>query len=281
MSKDFSLRRRGAEDAERTRRFFLYRSLTELFSLLEGGGSLQKEMFAIGEEFCFDEREIFGRQYEEQDIEFIMCYFSDGFDGALLEGTALRLFELSFNAFDLFLHAWLSELPVEKETINFGRRVLSVAEGASFGEQKSLAERAADDCGDSDTLAVLDAAYKVQLEVDRMRGLLRFSPCDGAYAARCAPDHFVLPALARYFSARFGETSWAIIDEKRELCLSRTPPEPAKIVRERAEAKGAMGDGWEELWRHYHSTINNEQRKNPGLQRQFMPKRYWKYLPEM
>jgi probable DNA metabolism protein len=259
----------------------LYRSLSELFSLLEGGGGLQREMFAIGEEFSFDEKEFLGRQYEEQDIEFIMCYFSDGFDGSLLVGSARRLFELSFNAFDLFLHAWLSELPVEKETIRFGRRVLSAAEGAAVGEQKSLAERAAADRGDSDTLAVLAAAYKVQLEVDRMRGLLRFFPCDGVYAARCAPDHFVLPALERHFSARFGETSWAIIDEKRELCLSRMPPEPAKLVREGAKAQGAGGDGWEELWRHYHSTINNEERKNPGLQRQFMPKRYWKYLPEM
>jgi probable DNA metabolism protein len=256
-------------------------SLTELFSMLEGGGCLQKELYADREQFSFDEKDFCARQYEEQDIEFAMCYFSDGFDGSLLEGSASRLFELSFNAFDLFLNAWLSELPVEKETISFGRRVLAAAEGAAFGEQKSLAERAAADRGDPDTLAVLDAAYKVQREVDRMRGLLRFSPCDGVYAARCAPDHFVLPALERYFSARFGETSWAIIDEKRELCLSRTPPEPAKLVRERADAQGAGGDGWEELWRHYHSTINNEERKNPGLQRQFMPKRYWKYLPEM
>jgi len=255
--------------------------LSELFFMLESGGGTQKDLFAGGEEFGFDEKDFCARQYEEQDIEFAMCYFSDGFDGSLLVGSARRLFELSFNAFDLFLHAWLSELPVEKETIRFGRRVLSSAEGAAFGEQKSLAERAAADRGDSDTLAVLDAAYKVQLEVDRMRGLLRFSPCDGVYAARCAPDHFVLPALERHFSARFGEISWAIIDEKRELCLSRTPPLPAKIVRETADAQGAGGDGWEELWRHYHSTINNEQRKNPSLQRQFMPKRYWKYLPEM
>jgi len=256
-------------------------SLTELFSLLEDSGGTQKGLFAGGEEFGFDEKEICARQYEEQDIEFTMCFFSERFDGSLLVGSARRLFELSFNAFDLFLHAWLSELPVEKETISFGRRVLSSAEGAAVGEQKSLAERAAADCGDSDTLAVLDAAYKVQFEIHRMMGFLRFFPQDEIYTARCAPDHFVLPALERHFSARFGETSWAIIDEKRELCLSRTPPLPAKIVRETENNQGAGGDGWEELWRHYHSTINNEQRKNPALQRQFMPKRYWKYLPEM
>jgi len=69
----------------------LYSSLTELFSLLESGGSLQKDLFAGGEEFGFDEKEICARQYEEQEIYFILNYFSDGFDGSLLEGTALRL----------------------------------------------------------------------------------------------------------------------------------------------------------------------------------------------
>jgi probable DNA metabolism protein len=38
---------------------------------------------------------------------------------------------------------------------------------------------------------------------------------------------------------------------------------------------------WEDLWRTYHRAINNPCRKNPGLQRQFMPLRYWKYLSEM
>jgi len=189
--------------------------------------------------------------------------------------------ELSFNAFDLFLHAWLSELPIEEETIRFGRRVLASAEGAAVSEQKNLAEKAAADRGDSDTLTVLNAAYKVQFEIHRMMGLLRFSPQDDVYTARFAPDHFVLPALARYFSARFGETSWAIIDEKRGLCLSCVPPQPARLVPETENAQGAGGDDWEDLWRHYHSTINNEERKNPALQRQFMPRRYWKYLPEM
>jgi probable DNA metabolism protein len=41
------------------------------------------------------------------------------------------------------------------------------------------------------------------------------------------------------------------------------------------------GGEWEKLWQHYHKTINNESRNNPNLQRQFMPKRYWKYLTEL
>jgi probable DNA metabolism protein len=260
------------------------RSLAKLLSMLEDGNpsGAASECDLFGFAYAPD---MF--QYEQADIDLLALYFSGGFDSSYLSGPARRLFELSFNAFDLLLHAWLSELPVEKETVRFGRRVLAAAEGAAAAEQKSLAEYAAADRGDSDTLAVLSAAYKVQYEIDKMRGLLRFIPQNDVYAARCAPDHFVLPALARHFSARFGETSWAITDEKRGLCLSRVPPAPAMLVRDTEGAQGAGGaqdsggGEWEELWRHYHSTVNNEQRNNPGLQRRFMPKRYWKYLPEM
>jgi len=254
----------------------MIKSLKKLFLLLNDSPSDEEEICG------FVEDEPCARQYDDDDIEFVMCYFSGGFNASRLVGHARRLFELSPMAFDLFLYAWMSELPVEKEAVGFVRKVLSAAEKAVVSEQKNLAEEAASDMGDSNTLAVHSAVYKVQREIDRMRGLLRFFPDEnGCYIARCEPDHFILPALAQYFSARFGEFSWAIIDEKRGLRLSRMPPEDAKLVRETGNAQGAGGDEWEDLWRHYHTTINNEERKNPDLQRQFMPKRYWKYLPEM
>jgi len=40
---------------------------------------------------------------------------------------------------------------------------------------------------------------------------------DGMDIARCEPDHLVLPALGPHFRERFGQTPWAIIDEKRRL----------------------------------------------------------------
>ena len=130
-------------------------------------------------------------------------------------------------------------------------------------------------------LTFQDEDYKIQREIHRMMGFLRFSPNEkGVFVARCAPDHYVLPALEDYCSARFGETPWMVIDEKRNLCLSRLPGETAKITVYQEPAAAAGKDEWEELWQHYHKTINNEDRKNLNLQKQLMPKRYWKYLPE-
>lgn len=154
--------------------------------------------------------------------------------------------------------------------------------------------------------------YRIQREIHRMMELLRFSPNkEGVFIARCAPKYDVLPFLKEYFTARFGETAWTIIDEKRRITLSRRCGEEAVISELPTEEDAFFGelsacgsaygevcgdtcgeagstgsdsensDEWEELWKHYHKTINNESRKNPGLQRQLMPKRYWKYLPEV
>jgi probable DNA metabolism protein len=133
------------------------------------------------------------------------------------------------------------------------------------------------------------AAYRKLREIDRLMGLLRFSPLGDFYLARCSPDNYVLPELALHFTGRFGNVPWAIIDEKRSLALVRRPPAEARIIRlEDASPVRVMeavlpknADPWEDLWRTYHRIVNNESRNNPDLQRQFMPRRYWKYLPEM
>ena len=215
------------------------------------------------------------RGYLQEDIDVIAgLYSSSGIHLSGLMEPVRSLFKVSFNAFDDFIHAWMSELPIEAEMFRFCNKVVSAAELAA---QKA----AASDRGDPDVRTVLEAADKVRHEIDRLRGLLRFKPdTRGLYIARCEPDHFALPALGEHFTRRFGETPWAIIDEKRGLCLCCLAGEPVTF-RNPAMLSDAGRDEWEELWRHYHKTINNESRKNPGLQRQFMPKRYWKHLTEM
>jgi probable DNA metabolism protein len=186
----------------------------------------------------------------------------------------------------------MSELPLEAELVRFAWKVLDAGQNAPGGplspEARRAAEAAAADRGDPDVEAALAAAYKVWKELDRLRGLLRFSPDrEGVHRARCAPDHFVLPALARHFTIRFGDAPWGIIDERRGLALVRGAAAEPRLLPlgetppERAAPGGNPGrDPWEELWRNYHRVIANRDRINPGLQRQFMPGRYWKYLPE-
>jgi probable DNA metabolism protein len=271
-------------------------SLEKLFSALSSSAyvlSDEKELFDFGAGEL-------PQQIDKTDIYFTTAYFSKGFNISLLEGTARNLFDLSFDAFDIILHAWMSELPVEREIISFGRGILTAVQSFSnLDDKRRTVKKIINDRGNVETQTVLNTAAKVQFEVHRMMGLLRFSPNkDGEFIAKCEPDNFILPCLGEYFSARFGDTPWEIIDEKRKLSLSRRQShgqsygrgEQAKIrilyAEDNAQGSvmadtGVQEDEWETLWKHYHKTINNEDRDNPGLQRQLMPKRYWKYLPEM
>jgi len=142
--------------------------------------------------------------------------------------------------------------------------------------------------------------HRITWEAHRLMGMLRFAPEETPngtrYIARCAPDYFVLPLLAEHFFVRFGETSWAIIDERRNCMVSSDHGKEPELRRltgtNGAEQNGAAnggaipgqkssGDDWEALWKNYHRSINNEARANPKLQKHFIPSRFWKYMPEM
>ena len=198
-----------------------------------------------------------------------------------------KLHELCVDAYFSVIYAWMSELPIKKE---IGRYIDKIIQN---GADRTSAARTAFDRGDQDVITVLGAAYKVQREIHRLLGLLRFTlNSGGIYTARCAPDHYILPAMAEHFTLRFGETPWAIIDEKRNICLIKNKNEEVQLMNIPAcfaannEQSGATGgctgsDAWEDLWRLYHKSVNNEARKNLTLQRQFMPVRYQKYLTEL
>ena len=194
----------------------------------------------------------------------------------------------------------MSELPVKTEISRYGKKVKkagSITGSGKSEKDRAAAGKAASDRGDPDVLTVLKTAAKVTTEIHRLTGMLRFSPDEnGVYIARCSPDHFILPALEYHFTLRFGETPWAIIDEKRGLCLYREVGKQARIVpvsdaysttgilcNDQSGGKDTRSskDHWEDLWRLYHRSVNNEARKNLRLQRQFMPERYQKYLTEL
>ncbi|MDR2517365.1 MAG: DUF4130 domain-containing protein [Spirochaetaceae bacterium] len=200
--------------------------------------------------------------------------------------AAAALFARSPAVWDTVILAWMSERVNENALIRFASR-------AVFPDGGGEAE------------LVRGAAYKVSRELHRVKGFLRFAPDrHGIYTARCAPDYFVLPALAAHFTARFGETPWAIHDEKRRLVLARFPGAEGRLadaclmneaeyrarIRGAGDAAGAGETGAdrpaetensaEDLWRIYHHSASNGDRLNPALQKRFMPARYRSCLPE-
>jgi len=265
--------------------------------IIDGG---QGELFG---EPGNDNRIDFFTNINETDIAIAMgMHAKTGIDFSVLHPEILGFFELSRDAFGAIVYAWMSELPVTGRIIRFGKKILAsqnTVKNANEPDQRGevekmrrkAAELAATDRGDPDAQTVREAAYKVWHEIHRLMGLLRFYPDEkGVYTAQCEPDHFMLPALGPHFMERFGETPWAIIDNKRRLSLccetGRTGACGKTLVFSAAGENAfsfdrRQGGEWEDLWKHYHKIINNESRNNPDLQKRFMPTRYWKYLTEL
>ena len=259
--------------------------------------------------------ELFGAPGNDNHIEYIFnninemdiaiaagMHMKTGIDFSVLQPEILGFFELSRDAFGAIVYAWMSELPVTGQIIKFGKKILASQNTVTYNNgpaqrekietmRRKAAQIAATDRGDFDVQTAREAAYKVWHEIHRLMGLLRFCPDEkGVYIAQCEPDHFILPALGPHFMERFGETPWAIIDNKRRLILGcetgqtgasgRTLVLSTNTENTFSFEKGQGGE-WENLWKHYHKTINNESRNNPDLQKRFMPTRYWKYLTEL
>lgn len=271
-------------------------SLESLFSILErvcNGENLPSHISRITEERFFEKG--FSQHDLFDEANPVKIQRRNPINNTM-SGIAQELYQVSAAGYSNFVYAWMSELPIEAEIIYFGFSLIQAAkktkkytssEIVSF-EGRESAEITRNNRMDSAVKIVRDASFKVGHEAHRLSGLLRFSLGNaGVPAAFCSPDHFVLPILAEHFTLRFGESPWAIVDEKRQLALMKQGNAEAELDVFNPHhpwflgTHNAKSDVWESLWLSYFKAINNESRANPKIQLQFMPKRYWKYLPEM
>lgn len=134
-----------------------------------------------------------------------------------------------------------------------------------------------------DVLLVNDLAHKVAFESHRFLGILRFKKLkNGLYYSRIEPDNNITMLIAEHFAQRMSDQSWIIHDAKRNVYALYDTNE---IVFTNEEipitSDGIVDTMFEQLWKNYFKTIAIESRKNPRLQRQYMPRRYWKNLTEV
>ncbi len=105
------------------------------------------------------------------------------------------------------------------------------------------------------------------------------------------PRYDVLPLVIRHFQQRFSDQRWLIYDLKRNYGVFCTNGKTEEVVisdqqfnrlngQVKQELLEADEDFYQKLWKLYFKHINIEDRKNLKLQRQHMPRRFWKYLPE-
>ena len=129
-----------------------------------------------------------------------------------------------------------------------------------------------------------DISRKVGKEKHRMEGLLRFSLLDnGIYYAPMEPDHDIAELLAPHFSRRLSDQLWMIHDISREKAVMYNKKEWISTPFSKNDLLPMSHEEYEvrAVWQKFFHHIAISERKNPELQKNFMPKRYWKYLTEM
>lgn len=139
----------------------------------------------------------------------------------------------------------------------------------------------------------LDKIYKkVTREAQKAVMFIRFQKtADGIYYAPFDPEYNVLPLTINHFKDRFSDQQWVIYDTRRnygfyynlkdveeiKISNSRVNPFTGKVNKEIMDEAEL---DFQEIWNDYYQSTTTRERTNLKLHKQFLPKRFWKYLPE-
>lgn len=180
-----------------------------------------------------------------------------------------------------FMHVFLSKGPDMEELMLFILKHL-------FNNKKNVAN----DLSMEEVLRFTQLERKVLREVHAIYMFLRFEKAaDGTWFAPVSPKYDILPMTLNHFKSRFSDQPWLIYDTERKYGYfydKRTVEEvtlenPSFDMDTGSLPKSAQSPDeqqWQYLWRTFFKNIAIKERTNPRLQRQFMPRRFWKHLTE-
>ncbi len=145
---------------------------------------------------------------------------------------------------------------------------------------------------DPDVLELSRRYKKVQKEEEKMRQFIRFQKTfDGMFFACIEPLYNVLPLTVEFFEDRFADQRWLIYDMKRHYGLYYDLEKTEVVHFDHLNIQADSGrllpeqmdvneKAFQDLWKQYFKSAAIKERTNLKLQRQHMPKRFWKYLTE-
>lgn len=182
---------------------------------------------------------------------------------------------------NMVMLAWLSEEEgADMVLVRYLKRVFDSRRGVTT------------DFADPDILRVKQLADKVSKERHYLMQFTRFQKGgDNTYFAPVSPRYNVLPLAIPFFRDRFRDQRWLIYDIKRRYGFYYDLETVTEVTMEDDDhlLSGQLDEAmmaedeqrFQELWRAYFKSITIRQRINPKLQRQHMPRRFWRLLTEM
>jgi len=180
---------------------------------------------------------------------------------------------ISYSCFFSFYLAFLSSFP-KKEMLIFDYICFGFKVGPKIDTMLSIPF----------VLEIQKIRKTVLGEIHRLSGLLRFMEIGkNQYIATLHPDHNILEPLGKRFIRRFPTMDFVIVDKNRDIGFfyqntsyfihSLKGISLPHITEEEKE--------YQKLWKTFFETIAIKERTNAKLQKQYMPKRYWKDLVEI
>lgn len=188
--------------------------------------------------------------------------------------------KLSAHTLHKILYTWLSELP-DSDTLLF--KVIRKLVDSKDTIESNLA--------DDDILLLHQTAQKVNKERLHLMQFVRFQKTtDDIYFAPVNPVYNALPLAINHFQDRFADQQWIIYDIIRRYGYFYNLKTTTEITLDwdehfdqgqlKQSALGTDEQLIQTLWKKYFKTLTIQERLNPKLQRQHMPKRFWAYLTE-
>ena len=179
--------------------------------------------------------------------------------------------------------AFLSDTPGKMNACAHGfKRIYSEGKGAL------------DDWSDPLIASLSKAALRSRFQAHLIMGILRFTELsDASLYARIQPECDVLPLIGEHFASRFSRFRFAIHDVGRSMAVVHEPGLGLSFHNGfslQAHSDNLPQAGFpvsadevpiRKAWLKYFRAVSIDARKNEKLQISHMPKKYWKFLPEM
>lgn len=188
--------------------------------------------------------------------------------------------KMSKQACNMLTNAWLSELDGVDDILF---RYICKTIDTKISIETNFA--------DQDVLMLHQIARKVNHEGHYLRMFVRFQKAaDDIYFSPVSPLYNALPLVIEHFIDRFADQKWVIYDVKRHygFYYDKHTAEEITLDADDHLLSGKLDDAlmaedekiFQDLWKGYFNAMTIKERINPRLQRQHMPKRFWKYLTE-
>ncbi|KGN74484.1 DNA metabolism protein [Porphyromonas macacae] len=191
--------------------------------------------------------------------------------------------KLSRIAQNMVLTTWLSELP-EIEMLLF-RYICKIIDHPKGYEMNF---------GDAGVIRIKEITQKVHAESERLIQFIRFQKtADDIYFSPVSPRFNVLSLIAPHFKSRYADQQWIIYDvgrntgvyyDRQAVCQISFSLEDLQALKQPKLDDEKLSEEelfFQKMWKQYFRSTTIRERINLKLQRQHMPKRYWKFMTEM